>query len=336
MEETTRESVRNATELHHVLGGEPNYTKVLDHLETHSLRWAAESPLVAVAIATLERPSICLVDTRGRVRADARDVSIRVDDGDIVDWSAKQPQPVGSLWLLPALEETMRLNGWISRTADGIRIRVTEMYMHCAKAFKRSQLWADQRLVVPDSSTQGTVSEGEFVAASPFALLATVDSEGNADLSPRGDPSGEFCRLSDDGSVLVIPDRPGNKIADSMHNLLSNPNASAMFLVPGCSRVLEVQGKIKISTKLSNREATAVKGRVPKVVLELNIDSVRFDDSADLVTSKVWDKSTYVSRADWPSFGKIVADQVYGDKPAAPVVASFEEQTRDDYENNMY
>jgi predicted pyridoxine 5'-phosphate oxidase superfamily flavin-nucleotide-binding protein len=324
--------LRNAADLHEVIGGEPNYAKVIGHLETHSIRWANESPLVAMSIVKSQVPSICLVATKDRVRADASAVSIQLDDGDIVEWSADGRHPVGSLWLLPAVEETMRINGEIIRTADGVTIAVGEMYMHCAKSLKRSRLWTHP------FQTTGVLSEAEFLRASPFAFLATVDSMGRADLSPRGDPIGDFCRLSDDGAELIIPDRPGNKLADSMHNLLSNPNGSIMFLVPGSCRVLEIKGKVNISTNLRHRETTTVNGRMPKVVLALSIESTRFDESTALVASRVWDSSTYVAKGTRPSFGRIVADQIFGEKSseAEAAAGSFEEMTRKDYNDNMY
>src|SRR5437667_194408 len=49
----------------------------------------------------------------------------------------------------------------------------------------------------------------EFIAHSPFLLLATSDTNGRCDVSPKGDAPG-FVRVLDERH-LVIPDRPGNK-----------------------------------------------------------------------------------------------------------------------------
>jgi PPOX class probable FMN-dependent enzyme len=64
---------------------------------------------------------------------------------------------VGLLFMIPGVEETLRINGraWLTRepalleqlTARGkvptlaIGVEVDEAFLHCAKAFKRSQLW---------------------------------------------------------------------------------------------------------------------------------------------------------------------------------------------------
>jgi PPOX class probable FMN-dependent enzyme len=64
---------------------------------------------------------------------------------------------VGIIFLIPGTEETLRVNGTAELTADpatlqrlsargqpatiAIRVTVQECFFHCAKAFKRSQLW---------------------------------------------------------------------------------------------------------------------------------------------------------------------------------------------------
>jgi PPOX class probable FMN-dependent enzyme len=68
---------------------------------------------------------------------------------------------VGLIFLIPGVEETLRVNGrgWIVRDEDllarceargkvptlGIGVEVEEAFIHCAKAFKRSGLWEPGR-----------------------------------------------------------------------------------------------------------------------------------------------------------------------------------------------
>src|SRR6185369_10797109 len=68
-----------------------------------------------------------------------------------------------------------------------------------------------------------------FIARSPFVLIASCDAAGNMDISPKGDPAG-FVRVLDD-NTLVIPDRPGNRRADTLSNVLQSPNVALYFLV---------------------------------------------------------------------------------------------------------
>jgi predicted pyridoxine 5'-phosphate oxidase superfamily flavin-nucleotide-binding protein len=60
-----------------------------------------------------------------------------------------------------------------------------------------------------------------FVERSPFVCVATSRPDGGLDISPRGDPAG-FVRILDDRRLL-IPERPGNRLADTLTNLLADP-----------------------------------------------------------------------------------------------------------------
>src|SRR2546429_5575584 len=53
----------------------------------------------------------------------------------------------------------------------------------------------------------------EWLAVSPFCVLATSDADGNCDASPKGDPAGHLVHVLDDTTV-AIAERPGNQRAD--------------------------------------------------------------------------------------------------------------------------
>ena len=74
-----------------------------------------------------------------------------------------------------------------------------------------------------------------FIAKSPFLLIASSNARGQMDISPKGDPPG-FVRVLDD-LMLAIPDRPGNRRADTYTNVLENPRVGIIFLVPGKSEI---------------------------------------------------------------------------------------------------
>ena len=77
----------------------------------------------------------------------------------------------------------------------------------------------------------------EFIARSPFLVLATAGADGTCDTSPRGGPPG-FARVLDERRLLV-PEYPGNRRADSHRNLLENPRASLIFVIPAFARRCE-------------------------------------------------------------------------------------------------
>ena len=79
-------------------------------------------------------------------------------------------------------------------------------------------------------------SARDFIARSPFALLATADAKDNTDVSPKGDHPG-FVAV-DDEHTLFVPDRMGNKLIFGLQNILANPHLSLIFLVPGTNETL--------------------------------------------------------------------------------------------------
>ena len=84
----------------------------------------------------------------------------------------------------------------------------------------------------------------QFIERSPFVCVATSRPDGGLDVSPRGDPAG-FVRILDE-QTLLIPDRPGNKLADTLTNLLEDPRIGLLFLIPGIGDTFRVNGRARI------------------------------------------------------------------------------------------
>lgn len=79
-----------------------------------------------------------------------------------------------------------------------------------------------------------------MIAASPFAVLATVGPSG-LDASPRGDPPG-FVEVRDE-NTLLLPERHGNNRIDSLRNIVADPRVALLFLIPGVGETLRVGGE---------------------------------------------------------------------------------------------
>ena len=98
----------------------------------------------------------------------------------------------------------------------------------------------------------------QFLSMSTILFISTVGPDGKADVSPRGDSPGAVKVLND--RTIAIPDRPGNRRADTMSNILGNPGGSVglIFLVPGVDEVLRVRPRDHIelpcATDLHGRE----------------------------------------------------------------------------------
>ena len=147
-----------------------------------------------------------------------------------------------------------------------------------------------------------------FIAASPFLVLATSAQDGLHDVSPRGDNPG-FVHVLDD-ATLVLPDRPGNNRIDSLLNLLSDPRASMIFLVPGLGHTLRVNGTAVVSTDPQLRELGAVRGRLPITALVLTVQEALYQCPRALVRSRLWDPSRHVAPGSLASLDEVLADQV--------------------------
>ena len=111
----------------------------------------------------------------------------------------------------------------------------------------------------------------EFIAASPFLVLASSDGE-TLDVSPKGDPAG-FVVVEDD-SHLLIPDRPGNNRLDGLLNILHHPQVALIFLIPGVDETLRVNGTAEISDDPAVLERCALKGRQPRTVLRVRAEEI--------------------------------------------------------------
>src|SRR3954462_2869645 len=84
-----------------------------------------------------------------------------------------------------------------------------------------------------------------FIEASPFVALATGGPEG-LDCSPRGDLPG-LVRVHDE-RTLMMPDRRGTNRTDSLRNIVRDPRAAFLFLIPGAGNTLRVNGRAHLST----------------------------------------------------------------------------------------
>jgi uncharacterized protein len=142
-----------------------------------------------------------------------------------------------------------------------------------------------------------------FVERSPFVCVATCDSAGNCDLSPRGDPAG-FLRILDE-RTLLLPERPGNRLADSLRNILANPHIGLLFLVPGATDTFRVNGRATITTDQELLVHCAVEGKSPLLGILVDIDEAYTQCSKALLRSNLWDPQRYIDAGTMPSGGQL-------------------------------
>ncbi len=145
---------------------------------------------------------------------------------------------------------------------------------------------------------------GAWIAASPFAILATAGPEG-LDCSPRGDLAG-FVRVHDT-KTLMLPDRRGNNRIDSLRNIVRDPRVALLFMVPGVGNTLRVSGRARLSIEPALLASFAVEGKAPRSVAVITVESVYFQCARALVRSELWNPARHVDPKDLPSAGQILA-----------------------------
>jgi PPOX class probable FMN-dependent enzyme len=144
-----------------------------------------------------------------------------------------------------------------------------------------------------------------FIARSPFVLIASSDSEGNFDVSPKGDPPG-FVRVLDEGRAVAIPERPGNRRADTFRNVLCNPRVGLIFLVPGKAETLRVSGTASIVRDSDLREEMAIGGRVPEMALVVSVHEAFVHCTKCVMRSGLWEPGRWPPLDGAPSLAEMM------------------------------
>jgi PPOX class probable FMN-dependent enzyme len=143
----------------------------------------------------------------------------------------------------------------------------------------------------------------QFIERSPFVCIGTCSPDGGLDVSPRGDPAG-FVRILDERTLLV-PDRPGNRIADTLTNLLHDPRIALLFLIPGVGDTFRVNGTAEIVDDPDLLADSAVDGKLPRLGLLIAIEECYTQCPKAMIRSELWNPERHVDRSELPSSGAI-------------------------------
>ena len=147
----------------------------------------------------------------------------------------------------------------------------------------------------------------QFIALSPFLVLATSDPAHNMDASPRGGEPG-FVKVSDSG-LLLIPDSPGNNRLDSFENIVATGKVGLLFLIPGLEETLRVNGSAVLSTAVADIAACTTERRAPKLVLLVSVEAAYLHCAKAFMRSKLWEPGSLVDRSALPTAGEMISDQ---------------------------
>ncbi|WP_340536814.1 pyridoxamine 5'-phosphate oxidase family protein [Nocardioides sp. GXZ039] len=172
----------------------------------------------------------------------------------------------------------------------------------------------------------------DWLAATPFCVLATADAEGRCDASPKGDPAGSLVHVIDDRTI-AIAERPGNRRVDGYRNVVVNPHVGLNFLIPGRTDTLRINGRARLVTEAPFFDEMIVKGHRPILALVVEIEEIFFHCGKAFLRSKLWDPETWDPEARVPRRA-VVASRV--ERAGADLAELDEYYDPGNYEKRLY
>lgn len=169
-----------------------------------------------------------------------------------------------------------------------------------------------------------------FIARAPLLLLATSDAEGRLDVSPKGDAPGFV--VVEDERTLLLPERPGNKLAFGFRNILANPRVGMIFVVPGTTETLRVNGRAELTRDPALLERLAAKGKPALLVTRVTVEECFFHCGKAFLRSDLWNPSGWL-RDFKVNLGRQLAPRLGGGEEVAEQI---EAGLADGYRNRLY
>jgi PPOX class probable FMN-dependent enzyme len=151
------------------------------------------------------------------------------------------------------------------------------------------------------------------IATSPYLLMSTIDGAGRMDISPRGDPPGWVLVLDD--RTIMLPERPGNRRADSLHNLLENSSIGLIFLVPGFGETLRISGSARITSDPTLLERCTIRDKVPSLGIVVTIRECFVQCARAARRAGIWDPDRWPDAEELPSMAQMLRDQAGSPAP---------------------
>jgi predicted pyridoxine 5'-phosphate oxidase superfamily flavin-nucleotide-binding protein len=296
------------------------YPKILDKriqptLDNYSIEFITQASVAALTFSdlTLGMPFLNLkgdqfsIDNLSTISVT---IPLNPDHSEIISL------PFSLYFLIPGVGHGLRINGkacQINPIKDKeietkIILTINSAYLHCARAITRASLW-DTEIKTDISVEDLTVQDA--IENSPYLLLSTQDAIGNTELSPRGDPAG-FVKVIDEKHVL-LPERPGNRVAVSLTNIINNPTVGLSFLIPGSNQIVYLEGDAHITTNQTLLKPLAIKEKIPKLGILISINRLSIYRSTTLENTKIWQKENHISRAAITPFSKALTAHMQGE-----------------------
>ena len=146
-----------------------------------------------------------------------------------------------------------------------------------------------------------------FIALSPFVVVATADAGYKVDASPCGGAPG-FVKVTDE-HTLLIPDSPGNNRLDTFENIVATGRVGLIFMIPGFNETLRVNGTAALSRCADDIARCTTERRAPPLVVRVGVEAAYLHCAKAFMRSKLWDREALTDRSKLPSAGQMMSEQ---------------------------
>ena len=171
----------------------------------------------------------------------------------------------------------------------------------------------------------------DWLASSPFCIMATAGADGTCDASPKGDPAGQLVHVIDDHTI-ALAERPGNRRADGYRNILSNPHVGLIFVIRGRGDTLRVNGRAQLVSDAPFFDELSVRGHRPTLAVVVDVEDVFFHCSKAFLRSELWQPTTWAPEATVPRRA-VIAHEV---EPSGMTITELDDYYGPRYADKLY
>ncbi|WP_250655991.1 pyridoxamine 5'-phosphate oxidase family protein [Alkalimarinus coralli] len=319
LETNTEQHISSEAQLRKII---PSYPKMLDkrirpELDWYCLELIDLSALIVTAYGHSNHP-MKLLSRKDVFVADSKTIVLSPDIG----MSLRSNCVYASLYfLVPGVGHGLRVNGKVQHHDSQLVLTVSGVYLHCARAAARAELWRSRKESA-QTEVNSLMSPEQFIAASPYLMLKTMNKAGETELSPRGD-QGKIAYLVDKHR-LFIPERPGNKVAISLRNILKNDRVELLMLIPETAFVMHVHGYATLIQNEQLLDLVVVNNKRPKLGILLEQCHFSIEQSHAIQQAQPWLSERQVSPDSLTRFSKALSMHMNGEgllgKAATPII----------------
>ncbi|MFI1995159.1 MSMEG_1061 family FMN-dependent PPOX-type flavoprotein [Actinoplanes sp. NPDC020271] len=175
------------------------------------------------------------------------------------------------------------------------------------ETLRRTYEFPNER-AVRKQMTELTEQTRQLVACASLVFVASVDAGGNVDVSPRGGPAGFVSVL--DSRTVAIPDATGNKRLDTLQNVVATGRAGLLFVIPGRTTTLRVNGRACVSTRPELLAQLTAVGKPPASALVVGIEEVYPHCPKALMRGAAWKPEQWLPADAQPTSAEVTLAQL--------------------------